>query len=128
LTGRHAATTPKENPAMSNPTESVTEAYAQLAQYTPESATEIGEFLSRQSDMYSSSADSLRALADRWADEQPLAAPVIEAMQELASSHASLADIAADAYATMRAVHEADFRRLEEPRPGEAAWDTTRNS
>jgi hypothetical protein len=126
LVGRRA-TTPKENTTMSNPTESVTEAFAQMAQYTPESATEIGAFLQQWNEMFAESAASLRALADRWADEQPLAAPVIESMQEVGSSLAALADVSSDAYATMRAAHEDDFRRLEEPRPNEAAWDTTRN-
>lgn len=124
LVGRHA---PEKGTSMSNPTAAVVDAYAQLARFEPENAREIESFLASLEDMHAESAASLKAMADRFSAEEPLQAPVLEAMTQLASFHAGMADHAAEVYQTFRTVHADDLAKLDDPAPNGHKWDITQN-
>lgn len=109
------------------PLEQIDEAWAQLANFDPDNATEIRQFMSNLGHTFTEGAAQLGQLAQRWGDEQPLAAEVLQAVQQLASALAGAADVADEAHSQFLVSHEVELQRLDNPRAGEAAWDVTRN-
>lgn len=127
LTGRRAGSTPKEHRTMSNPIEAVTEAFGQLGQFDPENATAMADFLANLGHMHTEMSSQFGALINQWQGEKPIDPSVLEAMQTLTTIYAGAADIADEVHSTFRSAHERDLARLEEPRAGEADWDTVNN-
>ena len=113
---------------MSNPLDQIEEAWSGLASFDPDNATEIRQFLANLGHAFTEGAARLGELAERWGDEQPLAAEVLQAVQQSASALAGAADVADEAHSTFLAAHDVELQRLDNPRAGEAAWDVTRNS
>jgi hypothetical protein len=74
LTGRRAVTQPTQNGTTitMNPTQSVIEAFTQLAQFEPENATAILELIDALPDMWQEVAAALNAQAQNFSSTQPI--------------------------------------------------------
>lgn len=111
----------------SNPYESIMEAFQHLAAFEPSSASEVEQLLLQHHEMLQAVGNSYGVLADRMRDGMPFAAPVADSVREIGIAIASVGGIAQSAHQTMRVAHEADFRRYEDPRPGEDLWNPEKN-
>ena len=60
-------------------------------------------------------------------DGMPFAAPFADSVSEIGVAIAATSGLAQSSHATMRAAHEADFKRFEDPRPDEGMWNPERN-
>lgn len=120
------AVAPKEA-AMSTPTEAVKDAYASIAQFSPENHADVDGFLTGMRDMVEFQAHCLKTLADRFGSEFPFAAPVVETISEMAAGNAALVDHVESVQTAYRSAHAEEINRIENPRPGEEFWDASRN-
>ena len=96
-----------------------------LGGFTAHSA---GEFVAYVSDLHLVLEELALALGQangRLADDDPLDPRVIEHLDEVRAMLSPVAEHAREAGPLLRAVHEADLQRLENPRPGEQQWDVT---
>jgi hypothetical protein len=91
--------------------------------FKPESAADMIDFFKEFPDFWEALADSLSGLAGRMQDEMPLHPGLAEQIREMTGAVAGLRDTAAELNGQFRNVHEKEIRRIEEPRPGEEAWD-----
>lgn len=114
-----------EAPKMSgNPLAMIEEAFATLAQFQPESASDMERFLGQQHEMWTGISQSYGLLADRAVSEMPFGSGSADSLRDLGAAAGSLAGLAQDVHATFRQEHEAELARIEAPRPNEQLWDT----
>jgi hypothetical protein len=106
--------------------ESVTDAFAQIARFEASSASEVERLIIEQPEMFKAIGADYVVLADRMVTEMPFDPSVADAVRELAAAIAAVGQVAEQAHIVMRQVHEADFARTEQPRPNEGMWDTGR--
>lgn len=106
--------------------ESITDAFAQLARFEASSASEVERLIIEQPEMFATIGDHYSTLADRMVTEMPFDPAVADAVRDLGAAIAAAGQVAEQAHAVMRQAHEADFARTEQPRPGEELWDTGR--
>lgn len=109
----------------SNPHQAITEAFAALAAFQPESASDMERFLSFQHEMLSDIGASYNHLADRMTSEMPFGTEVANSTRDLGAAFSGLSGMAQVVHTTFRIVHEDDLARIEAPRPGEGLWDTS---
>lgn len=109
------------------PIEQAADAINAIGAWEPESVTEIDEFLANLGQLYEALATTQANLAQRFGSDLPIGAPVVEHLGELASGAAALTDHANQGREIFRSHHEADFDRLENPRPREEMWDVSAN-
>lgn len=95
--------------------------------YQPDGAMHVINTLAGMPAALTSVSNTFRVLAEKSDEEFPLDRLVGEGLEEV-YRHLQRAVDAAEAVAqTAQQVHEHDIRRHEEPRAGEAMWDTTNN-
>jgi hypothetical protein len=94
-----------------------------FAGFQPGSAPDMIDFFKDMPDFWDSLAGSLGSLAGRMEDEMPLHPSLAEQIREMAGTVAGLRDQAQETNGLFRSHHEAEIRRVEEPRHGEEAWD-----
>ncbi|HET9893643.1 MAG TPA: hypothetical protein VFQ44_01670 [Streptosporangiaceae bacterium] len=115
-------------PSMSPPVEAVTEAiHDHIGAWEPENATDILGFLDALPDVSDAHATALTAVADRLADSTPTSPLVLDHLRELAGTFAGHAEAVREVAEIFRRDHEAELRRLEDPRAGEEMFDVTQN-
>lgn len=107
-----------------NPHQAISEAFAMLASFQPESASDWERFLAQQHEMLSDIATSYGTLADRAVSEMPFGAGSADSLRDLGNGFGGLAGVAQDVHAMFRQEHEAELARIESPRPNEQLWDT----
>ena len=113
---------------MSNaPIEQAAEAISAIGSWEPESINEVDQFLQELGQLYEALATTQANLAQRFGSDLPIGEPVVEHLGELASGAASLTDHAQQGREIFRSVHQAEFERLENPRPHEEMWDVSNN-
>lgn len=110
-------------------TDAVVDAFAQLANFDPENATEILELFDSLPGMFAEAAASLTAQVSRLSSEQPIQAAVTDVFSQVAAAMAGLSDLADDANSTLNTVHAEDIARMRGERGlnNEQAWDVGRN-
>lgn len=110
---------------MSNyPHGAISEGFAMLAQFQPESASEMERFLANQHEMWTDIAGAYGLLADRAVSEMPFGSGSADSLRDLGAAAGGLAALAQDVHATFRQEHESELARIEAPRPNEQLWDT----
>lgn len=107
----------------SAPHEVISEAFDQLAQFQPQSASDMARFLEFHHEMFNRIGESYRTLADRMQTEMPYGQHTPDSMRDLAAAFTSLAGIAQDVHGTFRNEHAEAISRIENPRPAENQWD-----
>jgi hypothetical protein len=112
---------------VSNPNESIVDAFQQMAAFHPESARDVEAWLKEQQEMLTQIGQSYGVLSDRMRDGMPFAAPVTDAVREIGVALAAVGGIAQSAHQTFMVAHEADRKRYEDPRPDEGMWNPERN-
>jgi hypothetical protein len=111
---------------MASPLANATEATEKdFAGFQPESAADMIDFFADMPKFWEALAGSLGTLGSRMADEMPLHPGLAEQVNEMAGAAAGLRDQAEEMHKQFRAVHEKEIRRIEQPRPGEQAWDVS---
>ena len=105
------------------PHQAVVEAFQQLAQFEPESASDMERFLATHHEMYTEIASSYAALADRMQSEMPYGNATADSMRDLGAAAGALSGVAQEAHAAFRQEHSKDLLRIEQPRPNEQQWD-----
>jgi len=100
---------------------------AAATQYDPEGAMQVLRFFETLPAALVSFSNVFKVLAEKADGELPLDPVVADVLGAIHGLLMGAADGAEDIPATFRAVHEADIRRHEEPRPGEDKWDTGNN-
>lgn len=108
---------------VSNPNDLIREAFQQMSQFHPGSATEVEQWNADLAETLNDVGRSFGVLADQMRDGMPFAAPYADSVREIGVAIAATAGLAQSAHATMRAAHESDFNRIENPRPDEGMWD-----
>ena len=108
---------------VSSPNDMIREAFQQMAAFHPSSATEVEAWAADLGDTLTDVGRSFGVLADQMRDGMPFAAPFADSVREIGVAIAASAGLAQSSHATMRAAHEADFKRFEDPRPDEGMWD-----
>ena len=117
-------TIPPEAPRMSTqPHEIISEAFAQLAQFTPDSASDMGRFLEHHHEMFADISRAYLTLADRMQSEMPYGQATPDSMRDLGAAFDGLSSVAQQVHATFRTEHAEKLARLEAPNPGEEQWD-----
>lgn len=128
LVGRRATTTTqKETRTVSNPTEAIIEAFQQLAQFQPNTALELEQFVANLANMHTEIGTAFNTLATNWQDQQPIDPAVTELVQQHAAAYIGLADMGDETHQAFETAHENELRRLREARPNEQLWDVTQN-
>lgn len=123
---KHYPTQPqKVVPAMTAPHEIVTEAFNQLAQFTPQSATEMATFLQHHHEMFAEISRAYVTLADRMQTEMPYGQATPDSMRDLGAAFDGLSGVAEQVHATFRTEHAEKLANLETPAPGAQQWDIT---
>lgn len=95
--------------------------------FEPENALDTQAFLAGLQELYTEVGTALINVADRLASEHPVDAAVIDHIREMGGHTMVLANWGAQTHGLFRAAHEAELRRLEEPRPREEDWDVANN-
>ncbi len=108
---------------MTAPLEAAGDAFAQLANFTPQTPEEMEMFLQDLGEMMQQWSGSLTTLADRMSTEMPFAQAVGDTVRDLGAGILALHGAAAATAQTLRQEHDADFARRENPRPGEQLWN-----
>lgn len=108
----------------SAPHETIAEAFQQMAQFTPESASEMARFLEFHHEMFAQIGQAYATLGDRMQNEMPYGSATSDSMRDLGAAFTGLASVASDVHATFRNEHAAELARIEAPRPDERQWDT----
>lgn len=91
--------------------------------FQPETAQDMIQFFGEFPEFFEALASSLGGLAGRMESEMPLDPGLAETMREFAGTIAGLRDQASEMNRQFRQVHAKEIERIEEPRPGEQAWD-----
>lgn len=113
---------------MSNaPIDQAVDAVHAIGAWEPESINDVDEFLTDLGNLYEALATTQANLAQRFGSDLPIGAPIVDHLAELASGAAALTDHANEGRSIFRSVHEAEFERLENPRPREEMWDVSAN-
>ena len=107
--------------------EQAIDAIDNISHWEPETVSDVDEFLSDLAELYEALATTQARLAERFGSDLPIGAAVVEHLSELASTAAALTDHARESQSIFRAAHEAEFERLENPRPKEELWDVSTN-
>jgi hypothetical protein len=126
LVGRRA-TTKKETATMSTPNDSIVEAFAALANFDPENATEMEQFVRSLAELHTEIGNSFNTLATSWQDEQPVDPAVTELIQNIASCYVGLADLSDETHQTFRTAHADQLANIEDPQKNAHKWDVTQN-
>lgn len=108
-----------------NPQQVISEAFAQLAQFTPQSATEMATFLQHHHEMFADISRAYVALADRMQSEMPYGQATPDSMRDLGAAFDGLSSVAEDVHATFRTEHAEKLSNIETPAPGAQQWDIT---
>jgi hypothetical protein len=102
----------------------IAEAFNQLAQFQPGSASEMERYLAMQHELFTNIGMAYTVLADRMSSDMPFGPAVADSTRDLGAAFSSLSGLAQDVHATFRQEHEAELARIEAPRPNEQIWDT----
>jgi hypothetical protein len=98
------------------------EAAQALGTWHPDDGEDADATLGALADMFESWHAGLQALIGNLHDE-PIDPGVMEEIEEVASNLAGGTEGLRSAYASFRAKHEVELRRIEEPRPDEQMWN-----
>ncbi len=109
------------------PIDQAVEAVQAIGAWEPESINDVDEFLTELGNLYEALATTQANLAQRFGSDLPIGAPIVDHLAELASGAAALTDHANQGRSIFRSFHEAEFERLENPRPHEEMWDVSAN-
>jgi hypothetical protein len=112
---------------VSDPVDTVIEAFQQLASYNPGSAVEVEQVAARQVEMFNEIGRAYSNWATSLTDGQPFEQAFADSIREIGVAVSATSGIAQNAHQTMRAAHAADFKRIEEPRQDEGMWDPGSN-
>jgi hypothetical protein len=96
--------------------------------WQPENAIDLDHFLQDLPQLFDSMSTAFNTVADTLGDQFPVDPSVPEKLREIGAAIGSLDDTASEAHSVHRSAHEAELRRIEEPRPNEQMWDTTENN
>jgi hypothetical protein len=113
--------------AMSDPVDTINEAFHQLATYHPGSAREVEQTTARLAEMFAGIGQSFTVWAQSLTDGQPFEQAFADQIREIGAAVAAVGGVAQEAHRTMRVAHEADFKRFEDPRPDEGMWNPESN-
>ncbi|GAA1711030.1 hypothetical protein GCM10009745_68870 [Kribbella yunnanensis] len=116
-----------DNKMPNAPIAQAVDAVQAITAWEPESINDVDEFLTDLGDLYEALATTQANLAQRFGSDLPIGAPVVDHLSELASGAAALTDHAHQGRSIFRSFHEAEFERLENPRPNEEMWDVRAN-
>lgn len=111
---------------MSAHVENAVEAVHAMAGFVPENAGEQRDYFTHLPELFSEMGAALSAQADRLGADHPYAGRTTEQLTELSAIVAGLADHAAEMHATFESEFEPELARIDNPRPGEAEFDVTR--
>ncbi|WP_326799300.1 hypothetical protein OG946_31235 [Streptomyces sp. NBC_01808] len=95
--------------------------------YEPDGAMHVISTLAGMPAALTSISNTFKILAEKSDEEFPLDKIVGEGLEEVYRHLKRAVDAAEEVAETAQQVHEHDIRRHEEPRTGEAMWDTTNN-
>ncbi|MFF0725181.1 hypothetical protein [Streptomyces sp. NPDC004134] len=95
--------------------------------YQPDGAMHVISTLAGMPAALTSVSNTFRILAEKSDEEFPLHKVVGEGLEEVYRHLQRAVDAAEEVAQAAQQVHEHDIRRHEEPRTGEAMWDTTNN-
>lgn len=112
---------------VSSPNDLIREAFQQMAAFHPSSATEVEAWVADLAGTLTEVGQSFGVLADQMRNGMPFAAPFADSVQEIGVAIGASSGLAQNAHATMRAAHESDFQRIEDPRPDEGMWNPEAN-
>lgn len=107
----------------SNPQQMIIEAFAQLAAYHTQSATEMNRHLEADHEMWQQVGQSIVSFADNVQTNMPYGPATCDALRDLGAAVASVAGVAANVHAVFRSEHEVELNRVEQPRADEKQWD-----
>ncbi|MBO0813532.1 MAG: hypothetical protein J2P30_00025 [Actinobacteria bacterium] len=114
----------KENHPVMNHIDAASEAASQhIGQFEPDSAEDLGLFLSGLPSYFESVSTAFRTVAERLADGYPVHPSIPERLREIGATVGGMSDFAAEAHSAHRAMHEKELDRIENPRRGEEFWD-----
>jgi hypothetical protein len=99
----------------------------QIGSWEPDSAVDLDLFLSSLPRLFEAVSTSIGHVASRLGSDFPVDPAVTERLREISSTVAGMADFAAEAHSIHRSAHATELERIEDPRPGEAMWDVSRN-
>jgi len=102
------------------------EALHEMAGFVPEHAGEQREYFRHLPELFSEQGAALSAQADRLESDHPYAGRTTEQLRELAAVIGGLSDHAAEMFATFEGEFEPELSRFDNPRPGEAEFDVSR--
>lgn len=108
----------------STPQQMIIEAFAQLAAYQPQSASEMARHLEADHEMWSQIAQSYTTLADRAQSEMPYGPATADGLRDVGAAAGSVGQLAQNLHQVFRSEHEVEIGRIENPRPDEKQWDT----
>jgi hypothetical protein len=97
-----------------------------MAGFTPEHAGEQREYFTHLPELFGEMGAALSAQADRLESDHPYAGRTTDALRELAAVVAGLADHATEMHSTFETEFEPELARIDNPRPGEAEFDVSR--
>jgi len=106
--------------------EAAVEAMRNMAGFVPAHATEQREYFEHLPELFAETGAALSAQADRLESDHPFAGRTTEALRELSAIVAGLADHAGEMHTTFETEFEPELSRMDNPRPGEAEFDVSR--
>jgi hypothetical protein len=108
---------------MTAPAESMSDAFAAIANFTPQTPEEMEQFLLNCAEMVQQFGAAFQTLGSRMTSEYPIEQPVAAGVQELGAALGACQAIAGEVHSTYLAAHETERQRRENPRNNEGFWD-----
>lgn len=113
---------------MTSPIAAVSEEVAtSLSNFRPENVTDLRDGFRDLPDLFRVIRQGLSGMTERFADETPVHADVIEHMREMFTALDGLADHADSLGPLFEERHREELKRIDEPRPGEEILDVQSN-
>lgn len=93
--------------------------------FKPESIPDLEGMFDDFPEFWDQLGEGIRVLAGRFDDELPVDPKVAEAIREMGATIVGLADHCREMKTLFEAAHEAELKRLREPRVNEKMWDVS---
>jgi hypothetical protein len=109
---------------MSSPIQALgEEVQAGFSGFKPENINDLTGMFDDLPEFWNQFADGIRTLASRFDDELPVDPAVAEAIREMGATVVGLREHCVEMAALFERAHEAELKRLREPRVNEKMWD-----
>lgn len=118
----------QQEPTMHPVVNQASESLAQLGAHSFESLVEIKDFVEAIPEMLGTLAEAMNAVAQNLESDTPANAAVSDDIAQLAAQLHGLSSASQEISTILVTGNEADFDRIESPRPGEEMADYTRNA